>query len=617
MKRPAFTWAAFGVCLAVGAAAMGWLGFTVVRLDRAHEDARRTAAIEENVRLALWRMDSALVPLIAQESVRPYFMYSAFYPAERAYTRMFAEIRPGEVLVPSPLLTFGSPYIQLHFQFAPDGTLTSPQVPEGNMRDLAEMGYATPETIAEASERLRALRTLVSVDTLLAALPERASPPSARPRSSEQTGGKGQAAQDMSNIAEWEAREQQIGIQKEKLPPKRASMAQRPPQAESQQVVSQAQNIQQGSSGIPQAQVPPPELIEEAFSPIWLGGELFLAREVRNDEQRYVQGCWLDWPGLRAWLLGEIHDLLPEARLEPMPRGLEPGRMPAALPVRLVAGVAPQYPREGMSPVRLSLIIAMGCILLAVIAAAALMRGVVALGERRAAFVSAVTHELRTPLTTFQLYTEMLADGMVTDEVKRQRYFRTLRREAERLAHLIANVLAYARLERVKHAGRLEDIPLGALLDRTAERLTQRAEQANLALRMENDAGVLDLTVRTDPAAVEQILFNLVDNACKYAVNASEPTIHLSSRRVGKCVQLAVRDNGPGIAKADRKRLFRPFHKSAHDAANSAPGVGLGLALSRRLASSMGGALRMDTLVRQGACFVLELPVSHASRHER
>ena len=123
MSRPVYTWIAFVLCIVFGAAAMAWISLIVVRLDREQQEARRNAALEENVRLALWRMDSALAPLLAQESVRPYFAYSAFYPTERAYTRMFAELRHGEVLVPSPLLTFESPYIRLHFQFGPDGAL--------------------------------------------------------------------------------------------------------------------------------------------------------------------------------------------------------------------------------------------------------------------------------------------------------------------------------------------------------------------------------------------------------------------------------------------------------------------------------------------------------------
>src|SRR5690606_38311165 len=98
---------------------LGWITWRTVRLER----QSRTETV---VRLALWRMDSALTPVIAQEAARPYFHYLPFYPFERAYTELWQEVRPGEVVAPSPLLTAEAPFIRLHFQIEPDGRLTSP-----------------------------------------------------------------------------------------------------------------------------------------------------------------------------------------------------------------------------------------------------------------------------------------------------------------------------------------------------------------------------------------------------------------------------------------------------------------------------------------------------------
>ena len=86
-------------------------------------------------------------------------------------------------------------------------------------------------------------------------------------------------------------------------------------------------------------------------------------------------------------------------------------------------------------------------------------------------------------------------------------------------------------------------------------------------------------------------------------------TIHLEMHSTGSFAVLRVRDNGPGISRKDARCLFRAFSKSARDAADSAPGVGLGLALSRRLAHEMGGNLTLDGSVTNGACFVLTLPM--------
>ena len=149
---------------------MARLGGTALDLERAEAKARRQAALEENLQLALWRMDSALAPLMAEESARPYFTYSPLYPAERAFTNMFAEIQKGDVLMPSPLLTFTSPQIRLHFQYGPDGRLSSPQVPAGNMRDLAETRYLSPELDRSSLAPARRARRLVSRKDLAAAL---------------------------------------------------------------------------------------------------------------------------------------------------------------------------------------------------------------------------------------------------------------------------------------------------------------------------------------------------------------------------------------------------------------------------------------------------------------
>jgi len=115
--------------------------------------------------------------------------------------------------------------------------------------------------------------------------------------------------------------------------------------------------------------------------------------------------------------------------------------------------------------------------------------------------------------------------------------------------------------------------------------------------------------VRTDMAAVEQILFNLLDNACKYAASATDRRVHLQVESQRKHVLLRVRDRGPGVSEQARRRLFRPFSKSVVEAAHTAPGVGLGLALSRRMARAMGGELRLegDDAGPPGACFTLVL----------
>jgi len=599
MRRVTFTIAAFLLCLAVVVGAMSWVTLTALRLEKGRELARRRAALEEKVRLALWRTDSALTPLIARESVRPYFVYTAFYPAERSYTRMFAQIRRGEVLLPSPLLTEESPYILLHFQIGPDGRMTSPESPTGNMRDLAEAAYVAPDRIDAASLKLAALHGMLRREDVLSTLPAesavrqtlRAQPAAVLEAVAQKEGPVQQMAR---NYIEIHARfntnfDNNALVQNTRnLPP---------------EVFGQTGPSQWDASEIAR------DSAQGVLSPVWVNDSLFLMRRVTVGGGEYIQGCWLDWPALRHWLLGSIRDLLPNADLTPVVpgKGGEQSRMLTALPIRLIPGEVHFTPSARMSPISVSLIMAWICAVVAAVAVAVLLFGALSLSERRGAFVSAVTHELRTPLTTFRMYTEMLAEKMIA-EPKRQRYLGTLRAEADRLSHLVENVLSFSQLENRRHRARLENLSVHDAIERARDRLNDRAEQAGMRLMIEEKESLRDVRVRADAGVLERVLFNLVDNACKYASAGEDKRLHIETAVSDGRVEIRVRDHGPGVSLKEVRRLFRPFRKSARDAANSAPGVGLGLALCRGLARSVGGRLFLDHAVADGACFVLSLP---------
>jgi signal transduction histidine kinase len=283
------------------------------------------------------------------------------------------------------------------------------------------------------------------------------------------------------------------------------------------------------------------------------------------------------------------------------------------LPWKLVPGEVPHAVVAGWTPMRLTLAAAWMGALLAALAAAGLLFGVTRLSERRAAFVSSVTHELRTPLTTFRLYSELLEQGMVREEADRTQYLHTLRMEAERLTHLVDNVLAYSRIERTNRRSRMERVELVPWFGRVRPRLEDRAREAGMTLQAKLLTGDDELASMTDATVLEQIVFNLVDNACKYAAGrCAEPVVRVSLERRGRWADLRVCDSGPGIPRTERSRLFRPFHKSADEAANSKPGVGLGLALCHRLARALGGKLALEKPADKssGACFVLRLPAA-------
>lgn len=343
---------------------------------------------------------------------------------------------------------------------------------------------------------------------------------------------------------------------------------------------------------------------EGSLRPVWIRSHLFLLKPLAG-KSRAVSGAWIDLPALQDRLLAEARDLLPGARLIPAEAPTDDGLVLASFPLRLAPGPMPVRAGSFSAPITFSLVAGWSAAVMAAGTASFLVFGVMRLSERRASFVSAVTHELRTPLTTFRLYSDMLKSGAVREE-KRGEYLGVLSREADRLSHLVENVLAFSRIERGNARSNVREDSAGRLLDSSRERLEVRLATAGLMLEMD---GLCELRVRVDTAAVECILFNLIDNAAKYASSSMPPVVAVQALGSGRFVEISVRDHGPGVPVSESSRIFRAFHKSAREAAESQPGVGLGLALSRRLAREMGGDLKC-VHAEKGACFVLTLPAA-------
>jgi signal transduction histidine kinase len=673
MHRPWQIWSIFAAALLAVTVAVAWLSFKALEADKSDALAKQQAMLEENARLALWRMDSSMAALVTQESARPYFVYRSFLPAEittpKVPTSKPTKKQNQENVVPSPLLAQNNPLFSLYFQINTDGVTVSPQCPTGAECTLAVPTWLSEDEVVDNGKSLRQVSAKVNREKLLeelrklevgvpqtgfiengmatnqAVAPNQPPGPSQQSKDNSQRGADSQRqvalapdkpqapSQRGANLSRRQQRDAP-NSSGEGDEPYQGQQLQQPMSApEAQLYKSQAEAesrtrfIQQGNSAnynlglnndfLNGRLSSADEVAMTMMKPMWVDDDLLLARRVTVGKKELVQAAVLNWPAVKEQLLDEIADLLPDADLQPVKENSDEAadvRRLASLPVRLVPGPPPKFIAAGFSPVQMSLLVAWIAMSLAAAAVAVLLRGVIALSERRAAFVSAVTHELRTPLTTFRMYAEMLSEGMVRDEGDRRNYLNTLRREAERLTHLVANVLAYARLERGRSGGRVEIVSVDRLLEVATQRLTDRAAQCDLTLNVAADANVLERRVKTDPSAVEQILFNLVDNACKYAATAADRTLQLSVTTKldggeNGAVYLRLTDHGPGISPEEERRIFQPFRKSAKDAAHSAPGVGLGLALSRRLARDMNGDLRYEPHA-DGACFVLSLPTA-------
>lgn len=592
--RRVIPWLLYVVCALAVLEGLGYAGYKAL-------DLQRQRRADEAVRLALWRMDSALTSVLAAESARPYFHYRPFHPAERAYSAMLGPVEPGEVLVPSPLLTQVPPFVRLHFEIEPDGTLTSPQAPVGNLRDLAEAEYVAADDVI-AAEALR----LMLVDLL-----------QSRTVLGDTVMGLGVAPAEETE-ADWLARNEfaaaaqlaEMLPETEKASRSRAQ-SQAPRGEDAPAAFEPSQRMlqpQQRRTPESQVAIERPEVHLGPLSASWLAGEqLVLMREVRVGGATLQQGVWLDWPSLHDWLIAQARDLAPGAELHPgggSPRSL--AVIPATLAVRPLDSIL----SELASPLGVVLVLTWVAALLAVIAVGVVLRLATSLAERRGRFVSAVTHELRTPMTSVRLYADLLASDAARDAERRGRFVATLREESARLARIIENVLAYARLGRPNGDGRSAMPAVAEVVQRAVRDQTGAMERSGMTVQVTIDDAVQDRTLEADADAVVRILGNLIENACKYAHPHDTPIIKVSAVARGQALAVTVADSGPGIPYRERRRVFEAFHRAPRDEVRES-GLGLGLALGRGLARQMGGQLTLDE-TSAGASFTLTVPLAES-----
>ncbi|MBW2703636.1 MAG: HAMP domain-containing histidine kinase [Deltaproteobacteria bacterium] len=567
MNRARASWLAFGLFSLILLGSIAGISLALLRAEQARAKAQQQAALEENVRLALWRMDSALAPLVAQEDARS----------------------PRDYLTSD----VASPLIYMHFEMDKSGGLSSPRQAAAKRDRLRELQARLDRQVVE--QQLEPMPPGQPVKMASVQLPKQP----VKVASVQLSGQQILNQQQVLNRQEYQARNratQQVVQMANMYNPSRPSKTKGPKKIKGPKI----KDLVPDETGSMRA--------------LWSGGELLLLRRARLQGLPRIQGCWLDWSRLRRDLLDEVKDLLPRAELVPRRGEANPEqqRTLVALPLDLLPGALLPQNASAWSPAFLTLLLAWLGVLGALVATAILLHGILALSERRAAFVSAVTHELRTPLTTFRLYAEMLAEGMVQEPEQLRHYHRTLLAEAERLDHLVHNVLGYARLEQSRDGVRREDLVLGDLVQRIRPRLEHRLEQVGMRLLLEPESSgaIWRSPLRSDPEAIERILFNLVDNAAKYASAAEDKDVRLWAGLSpdGRTLMIDCLDAGPGLGQVSKTNLFRPFTRSAEQAAGKAPGVGLGLALSRRLARRLGGDLTHEPGKDRGTSFRLSLP---------
>lgn len=610
---------AFLLIAALVVGGLGWVTAATLRLEEEQAAARAEAATHEQLRLALWQLDSYMIPELAREASRPFSHYNAIYAPTPVFTPALRPGVAGSVLEISPLLNTDLPdWMLLHFSTSAETGWWSPQVLSGSLKKRLSAVKALPTDVAGRADLLKELEKATNTDALAARLP----PPgldwfasnstvlpdagAARTTNREQT--RETQSPLVQSQTEFQNRLNVYGLQENNRGQQSFNL---PPRSQNSLVGKLTPNgeglLSQG--GKTRAETVRPGLM----SALWLrtGPErerLVVARRVEVGDKAVCQGVLLNWGALEKLLLAQVEDRFPEARLQPMrfPTPPHPERTMTALPVELVPGTI-LAGELGWTPLRIGLMLAWAAALIALLTVGLGGWSLIDLSQRRIRFVSTVTHELRTPLTTLRLYLDMLTGGMVRDEKQKEEYLRTLNGETDRLNRLVSNVLDFSRLENQRP--RLEKKPahVADLLERLRESWQMRATECGKELIVENPLPAEQI-VETDQQVVEQLLGNLIDNACKYSRNAEDQRLWLRASAEGSAIVFEVEDRGPGVPRKERCTIFHAFRRG-READVTAGGVGLGLALARRWAGLLGGRLNVGAgQGNVGACFRLELP---------
>ena len=213
-------------------------------------------------------------------------------------------------------------------------------------------------------------------------------------------------------------------------------------------------------------------------------------------------------------------------------------------------------------------------------------------------FVSNVSHELRTPVSIIQANAETLRDGAIDDAEAAGRFLDAMIKSTNRLSNLISDLLDISRIEEGKFAFKLEPLGMNLTLRRAAAALETKAMARDFSIAVEPTNG---LEVMADAGALDQVLFNLVDNAVKYAGQGGN--VVMRAQDLGDTVRIEVIDNGPGIEPKYRDRLFERFFRVDKGRSRDMGGTGLGLAIVKHLVSAMNGRVGMAPADGGGSIF--------------
>jgi len=223
--------------------------------------------------------------------------------------------------------------------------------------------------------------------------------------------------------------------------------------------------------------------------------------------------------------------------------------------------------------------------------------------QMRKSLLAAVSHDLRSPLAAIKAsVTDLLSEDVSRSDAERRDVLQTIDKESDRLNVLIANLLDMGRIEAGVLKARIQVVNVNEVVTACADQLTSRWPSVDVRTSVDEDASL----VRADPAFLDRVIFNLLDNGAKTGWRAGRPGVEVEVRPNGRRTTVRVIDHGEGVPASAREQLFFPFYGLREREQRLGPG--LGLAIAKGFLSLMDGEIWVEDTPGGGATFAFSLP---------
>ena len=222
----------------------------------------------------------------------------------------------------------------------------------------------------------------------------------------------------------------------------------------------------------------------------------------------------------------------------------------------------------------------------------------------RTEFVSNVTHELKTPLTSIRGFVETLKDGAIEDTAVASKFLDIIDIEAERLYHLINDILQLSEIESMRNDEQVTQHRLYLIVDEVIQLLEPSAIKKSIKLQVNVNPNI---EILVNKYRIKQMLINLIDNAIKY--NIENGTIFINATKLQGITTISVRDTGIGIPTIHHSRIFERFYRVDKGRSRNMGGTGLGLSIVKHIVQLYNGEIIISSEPDKGTEFIIRLPL--------